>query len=96
MIIHYNCTISSILLHSFLLIYHPYPLSFHEMIFTLAIIIIMVLKMFIAEVALHIIYIAVSTCFVPHSLDALGASTPLMEAAKEGHVEIVKYLIDQR
>ena len=32
MIIHYNCTIGSILLHSFLLIYHPYPLSFHEMI----------------------------------------------------------------
>ena len=35
MIIHYNCTIGSILLHSFLLIYHPYPPSFHEMIFTL-------------------------------------------------------------
>ena len=35
MIIHYNCTISSILLHSFLLMYHPYPPSFHEMIFTL-------------------------------------------------------------
>ena len=31
----YNCTIDSILLHSFLLIYHPYPPSFHEMIFTL-------------------------------------------------------------
>ena len=30
MIIHYNCTIGSILLHSFLLIYHPYPSSFHE------------------------------------------------------------------
>ena len=30
--IHCNC---SILLHSFLLIYHPYPPSFHEMIFTL-------------------------------------------------------------
>ena len=28
MIIHYNCTIGSILLHSFLLIYHPYPSSF--------------------------------------------------------------------
>ena len=27
MIIHYNCTIGSILLHSFLLIYHPYPSS---------------------------------------------------------------------
>ena len=25
MIIHYNCTIGSILLHSFLLICHPYP-----------------------------------------------------------------------
>ena len=35
MIIHYNCTIGSILLHFFLLIYHPYPLSFHEMIFIL-------------------------------------------------------------
>ena len=35
MIIHYNCTIGSILLHSFLLICHPYPSSFHEMIFTL-------------------------------------------------------------
>ena len=35
MIIHYNCTIGSLLLHSFLLIYHPYPPSFHEMIFTL-------------------------------------------------------------
>ena len=35
MIIHYNCTIGSLLLHLFLLIYHPYPLSFHEMIFTL-------------------------------------------------------------
>ena len=35
MIIHYNCTIGSFLLHSFLLIYHPYPPSFHEMIFTL-------------------------------------------------------------
>ena len=35
MIIHYNCTIGSILLHSFLLICHPYPPSFHEMIFTL-------------------------------------------------------------
>ena len=35
MIIHYNCTIGSILLHSFLLIYHPYPPSFHEMIFIL-------------------------------------------------------------
>ena len=34
MIIHYNCTIGSFLLHSFLLIYHPYPPSFHEMIFT--------------------------------------------------------------
>ena len=31
----YNCTIGSILLHSFLLIYHPYPPSFHEMVFTL-------------------------------------------------------------
>ena len=30
-----NCTIGSILLHSFLLIYRPYPPSFHEMIFTL-------------------------------------------------------------
>ena len=29
-IIHYNCTIGSFLLHSFLLIYHPYPPSFHE------------------------------------------------------------------
>ena len=27
-------TIDSILLHSFLLIYHPYPPSFHEMIFS--------------------------------------------------------------
>ena len=35
MIIHYNCTIGSFLLHSFLLIYHPYPPSFHEMLFTL-------------------------------------------------------------
>ena len=35
MIIHYNCTIGCILLHSFLLICHPYPPSFHEMIFTL-------------------------------------------------------------
>ena len=35
MIIHYNCTIGSILLDSFLLIYHPYPPSFHEMIFIL-------------------------------------------------------------
>ena len=35
MIIHCNCTIGSFLLHSFLLIYHPYPPSFHEMIFTL-------------------------------------------------------------
>ena len=35
MIIHYNCTIGSFLLHSFLLISHPYPPSFHEMIFTL-------------------------------------------------------------
>ena len=32
MIIHYNC---SILFHSFLVIYHPYPPSFHEMIFIL-------------------------------------------------------------
>ena len=35
MIIHYNCTIGSFLLHYFLLIYHLYPPSFHEMIFTL-------------------------------------------------------------
>ena len=35
MIIHYNCTIGSFLLHSFLLVYHPYPPSFHEMIFIL-------------------------------------------------------------
>ena len=35
MIIHYNCTIGSFLLHFFLLIYHPYPPSFHEMIFIL-------------------------------------------------------------
>ena len=28
MIIHYNCTIGSFLLHSFLLICHPYPLHF--------------------------------------------------------------------
>ena len=28
MIIHYNCTIGNFLLHSFLLIYHPYPLHF--------------------------------------------------------------------
>ena len=28
MIIHYNCTIGSFLLHSFLMIYHPYPLLF--------------------------------------------------------------------
>ena len=35
MIIHYNCTIDSILLHSFLLICHLHPPSFHEMIFTL-------------------------------------------------------------
>ena len=34
MIIHYNCTIGSI---SFLLICHPYPSSFHEMIFILVI-----------------------------------------------------------
>ena len=33
--IHYNCTIGRVLLHSFLLIYHPYPPSFHEMIFIL-------------------------------------------------------------
>ena len=32
MIIHYNCTIGSFLLHSFLLIYHPYPPSFHEVL----------------------------------------------------------------
>ena len=31
MIIHYNCTIGDFLLHSILLIYHPYPPSFHEM-----------------------------------------------------------------
>ena len=37
MIIHYNCTIGTFLLHLFLLIYHPYPPSFHEMIFTLVI-----------------------------------------------------------
>ena len=37
MIIHYNCTIGSFLLHYFLLIYHPYLPSFHEMIFTLVI-----------------------------------------------------------
>ena len=38
MIIHYNyCTIGSILLHSFLLICHPYPPSFHEMIFILVV-----------------------------------------------------------
>ena len=30
MIIHYNCTIGSFLLHSFLLIYHHYPPSFHD------------------------------------------------------------------
>ena len=30
-----NCTIGSFLLHFFLLIYHPYPPSFHEMIFIL-------------------------------------------------------------
>ena len=30
-----NSTTGSLLLHSFLLIYHPYPPSFHEMIFTL-------------------------------------------------------------
>ena len=35
MIIHYNCTIGSFLLHLLLLIYHPYPPSFHEMIFIL-------------------------------------------------------------
>ena len=35
MIIHYNCTIGSIFLHFFLLICHPYPSSFHEMIFIL-------------------------------------------------------------
>ena len=34
MIIHYiHIYIGSVLLHSFLLICHPYPLSFHEMIF---------------------------------------------------------------
>ena len=33
----YNCTIGSFLLHSFLMIYHPYPPSFHEMIFILVI-----------------------------------------------------------
>ena len=32
---HFNVSIGSILLHSFLLICHPYPPSFHEMIFTL-------------------------------------------------------------
>ena len=37
MIIHYNCTIGNFLLHFFLLIYHPYPPSFHEMIFILVI-----------------------------------------------------------
>ncbi len=37
MIVHYNCTIGSFLLHFFLLIYHPYPPSFHEMIFILVI-----------------------------------------------------------
>ena len=51
MIIHYNCTIGSFLLHSFLLIYHPYPPSFHEMIFTLVFI-----------VFLHIHYALVATC----------------------------------
>ena len=35
MIIHCNCTIGSILLHSFLMICHPYASSFHEMIFIL-------------------------------------------------------------
>ena len=35
MIIHYNCTIGNILLHSFLLICHPYSPSFHFMIFIL-------------------------------------------------------------
>ena len=35
MIIHYNCTIGSFLLHSFLLICHPYLPSFHKMIFIL-------------------------------------------------------------
>ena len=30
-----TCTIGSFLLHLFLLIYHPYPPSFHEMIFIL-------------------------------------------------------------
>ena len=44
MIIHYNCTIGSFLLHSFLLIYHPYPPSFHEMIFTLVVIIVSCIK----------------------------------------------------
>ena len=38
MIIHYNCTIGSFLLHYLLLIYHPYLPSFQEMIFTLVIV----------------------------------------------------------
>ena len=47
MIIHYNCTKGSFLLHSFLLIRHPYPPSFHEMIF------ILVPQIFLVEASLE-------------------------------------------
>ena len=56
MINHYNCTIESFLLHSFLLVYHPYPPSFHEMIFELVYIITSVDVMIYSAVVVNDMY----------------------------------------
>ena len=54
MIIHYNSTIGSFLLHFFLLIYHPYPPSFNLMIFILVpLIFILVPLIFLLETNLE-------------------------------------------
>ena len=46
-------------------------------------------------VALVVTYFYISLCNVTGADIEKGASTPLMEASQEGHIDIVKYLLDR-
>ena len=78
MIIHYNCTIGSILLDSFLLIYHPYPPSFHEMIFILVPLIFLLLERQGAlKILIRLIMRTYVRAYIAHAC-ALAQTAPLL------------------
>ena len=80
MIIHYNCTIGSILLHSFLLIYHPYPPSFHEIIYATYIIRMSHSCMLrIYNTLLHADYVYTTACYTHNYYE------PLLHATYRSH-----------